>query len=109
MKVTSATFNAVKNERMPSMLGLASIVMDGALVIKDIKVITGKYGPFLGFPSRRNEDKTYYDVVFPLSKELRTEMTEAVLKEMNKVTPKPEESFIPAAEPTTSEDEELPF
>ena len=85
MEVSQASFKAMKNEKMPSLIGYASIVIDDALIIKDIKVISGRYGPFLGFPSRKGGDDKYYDIVFPKSKELRNEMTAAVLKEVGSI------------------------
>lgn len=83
MKVTKVNFKAVSSSDTPNVLGYADITLEGQLVIKSIRVIMGKYGPFLSFPSRKGEDDNYYDIVFPLNKKLRSTMTEAVLKEGN--------------------------
>ena len=79
-----AVYVAKKNEKMPSMLGVATLYIDKVLAIKDVRVISGKYGVFLSYPSRKNQDTgEYYDVVYPIDKDFRTELTNAVLKVMD--------------------------
>ena len=83
MKVSQVTFREAKNSSNDKLLGFADIVIDAQLVIKGIRVTLGQYGPFLGFPSRKGEDGKYYDLVFPIKKELRDAISDAVLKEVN--------------------------
>lgn len=79
MKVTNVNFYPVQKDG--NILGLADIVLDEELVIKGVRLLSGKYGAFLGFPSRKGKDDKYTDIVFPTSKDLRKEMLDCVLKE----------------------------
>ena len=84
MNVTDVKFRAVK-EKDDKLLGFASVTLDDELVITGIRVLMGKYGPFLSFPSREGRDeegkKKFFDIAFPTKKGLREKLTEAVLKE----------------------------
>lgn len=96
MKVTDVRFTKFKKEG-GNTLGVASVTFDGELVVNNISVINGKNGRFLSFPQRKGKDKDgsdkYYDIVFPLSAEKRTEITDAVLAKVEEsetpVTPDP--------------------
>ena len=83
MKVTNVVFKATSDLKDKTILGFADITFDDALVVKGVRVLTGKYGPFLSFPSKKGKDKAYYDIVYPLQKNFRNEITDAVLKEGN--------------------------
>lgn len=61
----------------------ANIVICDTLCIKDIKIINGEKGLFIGMPSVKMKNGEYRDIVYPISKDARKELTEAVLKEFN--------------------------
>ena len=78
MKVTQVFFTPFDHE---TTIGFADITLDESLVMKGVKLLKGKYGAWLGFPSQKGKDGKFYDIVFPITKELREDMTQAVLAE----------------------------
>lgn len=61
-------------------LGMASITLNDEFLVTGVRLMRGgKNGCFVAMPSRKGKDNQYYDVCFPVSKELRAEITEAVL------------------------------
>lgn len=50
-----------------------------AVLIKGIKVVEGKNGLFVSMPRQQGKDGGWYDTVVPLSKEVRQQISEAVL------------------------------
>ena len=57
----------------------ASINLDEAIAIRNIRVVEGKNGLFASMPSSQGSDKKFYDIVFPLTAELREEMNSAIV------------------------------
>jgi stage V sporulation protein G len=56
---------------------VASITIQNAFVIHDIKIIKARERTFLGFPSRKLEDE-FVDIAHPISKEARDLVETAV-------------------------------
>lgn len=86
--ITKVYVNLVKNTES-SLVGFASITLDDEIVIKGLRIIEGKNGLFVAYPSTYSEkDETYYDDVFPISKECReyieTEVLDAYFDKVNK-------------------------
>ena len=65
------------NQNGPA-LAHATVELDGCFVIRDMRIVEGKNGLFLGMPAWKTEDG-YMDVCFPRTKEFREQLTEAVL------------------------------
>ena len=84
---------------------LASVTFDGMFVVSGIKVVEGSNGFFLGMPSRKNKDGEYKDVCFPISKDFRQELQDAVMEEFNGG----QGDDTKAPEYDTSSDDGLPF
>ena len=57
----------------------ASIVLDNAFIVKDLKIIEGTTGRFVAMPSRRGKDGVFRDVAHPLNQETREVIEHAVL------------------------------
>ena len=74
MKITDVKVFKTKSS---TLIANANITLDNELVIK-VKLIEGKSGKFLSFPNHENCGE-YYDDVFPITKEFRTELTDAVI------------------------------
>jgi len=70
---------------------MADVELDGELLIKGFKVVASKRGGvFISYPSKRVYGGRYYDVVLPLSKELKEHIREEILKAYrDKVEEKP--------------------
>ena len=79
MKITEVKINKVDFDKVKA---FARVTLNNEIVLTGIKVIKGDNGLFIGMPSKLNEKtKEYFDYFFPITKEARTELMDAVLKE----------------------------
>ena len=62
------------------MKAIASITVDNAIAIHDVKVIYAKDRYFVVMPSRKNPDGTFRDIVHPITSEFRASLEDAVRK-----------------------------
>jgi stage V sporulation protein G len=57
-----------------------SLVVTNAIMLTGLRVIQGKHGLFVSMPLRKDRlTGEYSDIAFPISKEIREKMTEAIL------------------------------
>ena len=63
-----------------NLLANASITLNGCFAIRDVKILRGKDGPFVGMPSRKTRDG-YQELCFPVSKDFRERLYGTVLRE----------------------------
>ena len=59
---------------------IASVILGDCFIIKGVRVVDGEKGMFISLPSRRNVKGEFNEQCFPLSKELRMELTDTVLR-----------------------------
>ncbi len=52
----------------------------GELLIKGVRVIEGRRGPFVRMPRQQSKNGTWYDSVVPLSNETQAEISRVVLE-----------------------------
>lgn len=73
----------------------ASIILNNAFIIKDLKIIEGNNGRFVAMPSRRGKDGIFRDVAHPLNQETREVVERAVLSayEQQKAAGFPDASY----------------
>ena len=64
---------------LTSTVGLASIVLNDSFAVGNVSVVQGKNGMFVAMPSYKAGNK-YRDVCFPLTKEFREKINNAVLE-----------------------------
>ena len=62
---------------------VASITIDNAFVVHDIKIIEGNDGLFVAMPSRKTADGDYKDVAHPINTEVRESLIKKVLAAYN--------------------------
>jgi stage V sporulation protein G len=63
----------------------AQVVLDGALLVGDIRVLEGKEGTvYVTMPARRLRNGSLRDIVHPLSTEARKRLEEAILGEYHR-------------------------
>ena len=99
---------AIFDEPTSKTIASASVKIDDLTVISRLRVIAGEDGLFVTMPQRRESDDVYRDVAFPLTGELRKEITDAVLAEharVAKLAPEQRRYEIPLKGP---ENEKLP-
>lgn len=62
------------------MKGSVSVVIDDCIKITGIKIIEGQNGLFLAMPSRKLQDGSSRDIVYPINSETRQLFNDVVLK-----------------------------
>lgn len=61
--------------------GFATVTLDEELVLTNIKIVKGSKGLFIAMPSTYWEsDEKYHDIFFPITADLREELTEEILQ-----------------------------
>jgi len=66
-------------------VALATIVINNSIAINDIKVLEGDNGLFIGMPSRKMKSGEYRDIAYPINKEIRQLIQNAITEEYNKI------------------------
>ena len=79
MEITSVKIRKVERENS-RMKGIASVVVDNAIAIHDIRIIEGDKGLFIAMPSRKTPVGEYKDIAHPINAKARMLVEEAVLK-----------------------------
>ena len=70
MQITSVKIRKVEKENS-RMKGKASVVIDDAFAIHDIRIIEGDEGLFIAMPSRKTPTGGYRDIAHPINQEVR--------------------------------------
>lgn len=78
-------------EDQDKLKAVASVVLDDCFVVKNVRVVDGAKGLFISMPSRRNVKGEFSELCFPLTAELRREMSDAVLQAYREVSEKKDE------------------
>lgn len=79
MEVTSVKIQKVFSEPQKMLLAIVSVIIDGMLVINDIRILKSAEKTFIGMPSRRIQDGLYMDIIHPINAEGRKIIEDAVL------------------------------
>lgn len=83
MKVTDVVVRSLKGKG--SLVGFADIVIENSIKISSIRIVDGQNGLFISMPSTSYKDNSgetkYKDIVFPVNKEARKILTDAILAE----------------------------
>lgn len=82
MEITEVRVFPVDEDKLRA---FASIVIDDAFVVSDIKIIEGRNGRFLSMPSIRRRNGTFRDIAHPLNNETRKLMEERVFARYDEV------------------------
>lgn len=64
---------------------VASITIDGAFAIHELRIIEGKNGLFVAMPSRQTTDGTFRDIAHPINIETRQMIEELILAKYSEV------------------------
>ena len=101
-KVTDCDVYPIANPKS-KIIAIGRIELNGDIVIDGVKVIKGEKGLFVGMPSKKSEDKTWSDVAYASTKELKEAIKEAVLAKYH------DKSDGSSQVEETSDDDDLPF
>ena len=83
MEITSVKIRKVEREGS-RMKGIASVVVDNAIAIHDIRIIEGDNGLFIAMPSRKTATGGYRDIAHPINPDVRKMFEDAILEAYNK-------------------------
>ena len=83
MKITSVNVRKIAKENS-RLKGIASVLIDDAFAIHDIRIIEGDNGLFIAMPSRKTSSGDYRDVCHPVNQEVRKTFEEAIFTGYNK-------------------------
>jgi stage V sporulation protein G len=62
-------------------LAYASITIDDKFAVSGIRVVNSENGPFVAMPQTRDNKGNYRDLCFPVTRELRQQISDTVLSE----------------------------
>ena len=82
MEITEVRVFPVEEEKLKA---FASIVIDDAFLISDIKIIDGKHGRFLSMPSTKRRNGTFRDIAHPLNHETRRMIEQRVFARYDEI------------------------
>lgn len=80
MKITSVSVRKVEKEGS-RMKGIASVLLEDAFAVHDIRIIEGDNGLFIAMPSRKTATGNYRDIAHPINPDVRKLFEEAILEE----------------------------
>jgi len=83
MTITSVTVRKVEKDGS-RMKGIASVLLDDAFAVHDIRIIEGDNGLFIAMPSRKTATGGYRDIAHPINPDVRKQFEEAILEEFKK-------------------------
>ena len=83
MEITSVKIRKFEREGS-RMKGFASVVVDNAIAIHDIRIIEGDNGLFIAMPSRKTPTGDYRDIAHPINPDVRKMFEDAIFEEYNK-------------------------
>jgi len=91
-----------KIEKKGKMVGVASITLDDAFVVHDIKIIEGDKGLFIAMPSKKSSDGEFRDIAHPIKQETREFIQDHVLHAFSETPDLITDDIVAAAMPTMS-------
>lgn len=80
MQITSVTVRKIEKEGS-RMKGIASVLIDDAFAVHDIRIIEGDNGLFIAMPSRKTATGGYRDIAHPINPEVRKVFEDAIFEE----------------------------
>jgi stage V sporulation protein G len=83
MEITSVTVRKFEKDGN-RMKGIATVVIDNAFAIHDIRIIEGDNGLFIAMPSRKTATGEYKDIAHPINTDVRTMFQNVILEEYQK-------------------------
>lgn len=79
LEVTGVRVYPVKASKKSNLLANVQIELNDEFVVTGLKVLDSKNGEFVVFPSEKWKDDKYHDIAFPITKEAREMICDAVL------------------------------
>ena len=83
MKITSVNVRKIEKDGS-RMKGIASVLLDDAFAVHDIRIIEGDNGLFIAMPSRKTSTGGYKDIAHPINTQTRDRIQSIVLEAYEK-------------------------
>ncbi len=72
-------------ENLGKTLGFANITILDKFVVKNLRIVQGDKGIFIGMPSNKRKNGDFIDLFFPITQDARDLITSAILQKYNDV------------------------
>ncbi len=79
MKITSIKWMQFATDPNDKVLGMCTIVLEGVLVINEIRVINGRARVYVSYPNRAYNVRHKSGAVYPIDDELRRQWEDVIL------------------------------
>jgi DNA-binding cell septation regulator SpoVG len=87
IEITEIKINPVPKKEGSHLEAFARIVLNGQLCINSIRVVHGKFGPFISFPREFNQKEGKgYNLCYPITKALQDYLSERILRQWRTVS-----------------------
>lgn len=83
MKITDVRIRKIEGQTR--LRAVASITIDDAFAVHELRIIEGKDGLFVAMPSRVASDGTFRDLAHPINTETRSEIERIVLEKYREI------------------------
>lgn len=81
MVITDVRIRKVEGQNR--LRAVASITIDGAFAVHELRIIEGKNGLFVAMPSRQSADGTFRDIAHPINADTRKEIEDIIIAKFN--------------------------
>ena len=78
MNITKVTVKKIEGQQ--TLRGVASVVLDDEIKIRDIKILERESGLSIMMPNKKVADGKYVGYAYPVTEKARTELQEAILE-----------------------------
>lgn len=92
IEVTNVKIHRIFNDPDKMFVGVASVVLNDAIAINDIRILKSPDKMFVAMPNRKLGESTYKDMVHPVDHETRKIIEEAILSAYIQAVREQEES-----------------
>ena len=87
IEITEIKVTTVKKEPGSHLMAHVRIVLNGQLCINSIRVVEGKFGPFISYPREFNQKEGKgYNLCYPITKALQDYLSERILRQWRLAT-----------------------
>jgi len=83
MEISDVQIYLMNEEKLKA---YATVIIDDAFLVRDLKVIQGNTGLFVAMPAKKMKDGSYRDVAHPLNQETRQYFERKILEAYEKAT-----------------------
>ena len=68
-------------------LGYADLTISDSFVVRNIRIVNGRKGVFIGMPSHKTRNGNYIDVFFPVNQDARDMLTQLIVDKFRDAYP----------------------